>query len=139
MREWLEPVHVELALRSPAHLPDQPQHLAQTQGVQRQQDEMEDQYRMQAAEIGVGDENAVAADSDHAQRNHRFHVERQKDEDGRKISGQFRDIHGAFPSWSPGKLSCLLLSCLQVDVRWTRNIPPTVTQSPAAAPGSSAY
>src|SRR6478672_5784491 len=39
---------------------------------------------MQAAKISICDENAVAANSDQAKRNHRLHVKSQKDEEGCK-------------------------------------------------------
>jgi hypothetical protein len=56
---------------------------------------------MQAAKISICDENAVAANSDQAKRNHRLHVKSQEDEEGCKISGHFRAAHAALPSRCP--------------------------------------
>src|SRR5262245_26038058 len=61
-RERLDPVQIAVSLRRFAHLFGQLPHLVQTQGVQWQQYRMENQHRIQATEIPVGDESAVAAD-----------------------------------------------------------------------------
>jgi hypothetical protein len=73
---------------------------------------MQDQDGIQAVERSVYDEHAVAADSNHPQRNHRLHVESQEDEHGREVTGYFPKVAGYFANTheaSPSISLCLLL------------------------------
>src|SRR5262249_8859988 len=60
------PVHIGVATRCLAHLLSQLQHLAQAQTVQRQKNKMQNQDWVQAIQIPVHDERAVAADPHYA-------------------------------------------------------------------------
>jgi len=90
--EWLEPIHLEIALRRLTHYRREPEHFTKTQNVERQQYQVENQDRIEPVEISVSDEGEIAAYANDAQRHHCFHVERQKYEERGSVSGTFRDV-----------------------------------------------
>jgi hypothetical protein len=62
---------------------------------------MENQDRIQSAEVSIRDESAIATDTDNPQRNHGLHIKGQKHEQGRKVAGKFRDVDRLSPPGPP--------------------------------------
>src|SRR5215467_4468606 len=59
---------------------------------------MQNQNRIQGAEIPVCDKGAIAANPDYAQWHHRLHIEGHKNEASCDVSTDFRSTHDLSPS-----------------------------------------
>ncbi|MGX1359484.1 hypothetical protein [Bradyrhizobium elkanii] len=93
LHEWLQPVRRKVRRCSTLRFPKQPNHLEQQHHVQRQQNDMQDEHRVDPVAQSIADERQIAEYRDSAQAQHRAHAERQQHESRRQITQTIDQRH----------------------------------------------
>ncbi|MGA2054291.1 MAG: hypothetical protein ABSG88_03195 [Bradyrhizobium sp.] len=73
-----DPAQIQIVFRRIFDLFDQPQHLAQPDDIERQQNQVKDQHRIGIKSVSIADEEEIADNARDPKRHHGFHVERHE-------------------------------------------------------------